>query len=191
MPPGESRAALADIASVRESRSRAALALGVVGTVLLLDVLTKLWIVRNFSLYESVQLLGDWVRLTYTHNVGAAFGIHVGEHSRIFFLLLSLVALAVLALIYRATPATDRLRIAAVSLVAGGALGNLADRLRYERGVVDFLDVGIGSHRWPVFNVADMAVSTGAILLLISFYAEGRRDRRQTGREDDAGGDGG
>lgn len=190
MPPGESRA-IADAGTVRESSTKAALALGIVGTVLLLDVLTKLWIVRNFSLYESVQILGDWVRLTYTHNMGAAFGIHVGEHSRVFFLLLSLVALAVLALIYRATPPTDRLRIVALSLVAGGALGNILDRLRYERGVVDFLDVGIGPHRWPVFNVADMAVSTGAILLLISFYAEGRRDGRKRGGAGDAGGDGG
>lgn len=173
MLPGEAGAAL-EVTAAERIPSKGALAVGIVGVVLVLDILTKLWVVQSFALYESVPVLGDWVRLTYTHNRGAAFGIHVGEHSRVFFLLLSLVALVVLGLIYRATPARDRLRIAALALVAGGALGNILDRIRFERGVVDFLDLGIGVHRWPVFNVADMAVSTGAILLLLSFYSEER-----------------
>ena len=86
--------------------------------------------------------------------------------------ILSLVALVVLGLIYRSTPARDRLRLLAVALVSAGAIGNIIDRFRFEAGVVDFLDVGIGVHRWPIFNVADMAVSVGAVLLLISFYFE-------------------
>ncbi|MFQ5679682.1 MAG: signal peptidase II [Gemmatimonadota bacterium] len=175
MAPAES-GALLEVGSVRESPSKAALALTLLSVVVLFDLITKAWIVRSFSLYESVQVLGDWVRITYTHNRGAAFGIHVGEHSRIFFLGLSAVALVVLGLIYRSTSPADRIRIGALALVAGGALGNIVDRLRYDRGVVDFLDVGVGVHRWPVFNVADMAVSTGAILLLLSFYFEGRRE---------------
>lgn len=175
MRPGEAGAP-ASVTAVGEGPSKRVLALTIVAVVLVCDMLTKLWIIQNFSLYESVPVLGEWVRLTYTHNRGAAFGIHVGEHSRLFFLVLSLVALVVLGLLYRGTAATDRLRIGALSLVAGGAVGNIVDRIRYERGVVDFLDVGIGSHRWPVFNVADMAVSTGAILLLVSFYAEGRQE---------------
>lgn len=173
MRPGEA-GNLEGVTGIGESPSKQAVALTVVAVVFVLDLLTKLWIVQNFSLYESVPVLGDWVRLTYTHNRGAAFGIHVGDHSRTFFLVLSLVALIVLWVLYRATPATDRQRVAAVALVAGGALGNILDRIRYERGVVDFIDVGIGAHRWPVFNVADTAVSIGAILLLLSFYAEGR-----------------
>ena len=59
-----------------------------------------------------------------------------------------------------------------MALVSAGAIGNIIDRLRFEAGVVDFLDVGVGSYRWPIFNVADMAVSIGAVLLLISFYFE-------------------
>jgi signal peptidase II len=121
-----------------------------------------------------VPVLGEFFRLTYTHNPGAAFGINIGEHSRVFFLILSLVALIVLGVIYRATPAADRLRLLALALVSAGAVGNIIDRLRFEAGVVDFLDVGLGSHRWPIFNVADMAVSIGAVLLLISFYFEDR-----------------
>jgi signal peptidase II len=119
-----------------------------------------------------VPVLGDLFRLTYTHNPGAAFGINIGEQSRLFFLVLSLLALVVLGIIFRSTPASDRVRLVAVALVSGGAIGNIIDRIRFEAGVVDFLDVGIGAHRWPIFNVADMAVSTGAVLLLISFYFE-------------------
>jgi len=177
VPPGEAGAALEVTAGGPRLSGKSRLALGIVGAVLLLDVLTKLWVVRTFDFHESVPVLGDWVRLTYTHNPGAAFGIHVGEHSRVFFLTLSLVALGVLGLLYRSTAAGDRLRLIALSLVAGGAIGNILDRIRFERGVVDFLDVGIGSFRWPVFNLADMAVSSGAILLLISFYAEDRQAR--------------
>lgn len=178
MPPGDSRA-LTDVGSSRLVLTKPGIAVTVVGVVLVADILTKLWIIQNFALYQQVAILGEFLRLTYTHNRGAAFGIHVGEHSRVFFLVLSLIALGVVAFIYRATPARDRLRLLALSLVAGGAIGNILDRIRYERGVVDFIDVGIGSYRWPVFNVADMAVSTGAVLLLVSFYFEGREEERE------------
>lgn len=183
MRPGESGAIL-DVTAAGRGLSKRALAGTIVGVVLVLDILTKLWVVQSFALYESVPVLGDWVRLTYTHNPGAAFGIHVGEHSRVFFLTLSLVALGVLVLLYRGTSAFDRLRIVALSLVAGGAIGNIVDRIRYERGVVDFLDVGIGTHRWPVFNVADMAVSTGAVLLLVAFYTEEDEEDGEAGETD-------
>ena len=153
---------------------------GVIGVTLLLDVLTKQWIVTTLVLYEIRPVLGDVFRLTYTHNPGAAFGINIGEHSRIFFLALSLVALVILGLMYRSTPRRDVLRLAAVALVCGGAMGNILDRLRYEAGVVDFIDIGIGSHRFWIFNVADSAVSVGAVLLLISFYLEERHAHRTT-----------
>lgn len=156
---------------------KGALLAWVVGVVVLLDYLTKEWVVRTIPMYERREVLGDWFRLTYTHNPGAAFGIHVGEHSRFFFLGLALVALVVLALIYRATSRRDGLRLFAVALVTAGAIGNVLDRLRYSAGVVDFLDVGIGDSRWPTFNVADSAVSVGAVLLLVSFWLEERRAR--------------
>ncbi|MEN8144606.1 MAG: signal peptidase II [Gemmatimonadota bacterium] len=146
--------------------------LWVAGLILAVDVATKLWVVQNLTLYHSVPVLGDFIRFTYTHNKGAAFGVNIGEHSRVFFLLLSILALGVLSYIYKVTPITDRLRLFATALVSGGAIGNILDRIRYERGVVDFLDVGIGTHRFYVFNVADMAVSVGAVLLLFSFYTE-------------------
>lgn len=188
MPPADPAAAEAGAVEAPDPRvmtaggsgvSKTAITVVTIAIVLTLDIVTKFWVVRTFDLYETTPVLGDFFRFTYTHNRGAAFGIDIGEHSRIFFLVLSLVALGVLAAIYRATPAWDRLRVLALSLVAGGALGNILDRIRYERGVVDFLDFGVGASRFPVFNIADTAVTIGATLLLISFWLEGRQERKE------------
>lgn len=151
---------------------------GVGGVVLLLDILTKQWVVGALTMHYPQPILGDFLRFTYTHNPGAAFGINIGEHSRLFFLALSLVALVVLGWMYRVTPRRDLLRLTALALVCGGAVGNILDRLRYEAGVVDFIDVGFGGYRFWIFNIADSAVTVGAVLLLISFYLEERRERR-------------
>mgnify|MGYP006282295939 CR=1 FL=1 len=159
----------------------------VAGTVLVLDRLTKRWIVDNLTLHEIIPVWGDFFRLTYTHNYGAAFGIDVGQYSRVFFLTLAVLALGVLMYLYVYTPLSRRLRLWALALVAGGAVGNIIDRVRFEAGVVDFLDVGVGSFRWPVFNVADMAVSVGAVLLMITFYREETRseEARQSSAAED------
>ena len=154
-----------------------AIVLGVVA----IDLITKLWIQRSFRLYEQVEVIGDYVRLTFIYNPGAAFGIHVGEYSRIVFFLLSLIALIALIVMYWTTPHHDRLRLSSIALICGGALGNLVDRVRSPRGVVDFLDVGVGDVRWPVFNVADMAVTIGAILLAVSLWSEDTKPREDGG----------
>lgn len=156
---------------------------GILVPVVALDVATKLVIQRTVREYDHIRIIGDYVRLTYIHNPGAAFGIEVGPYSRMIFLVLSLVALAALAGMYWVTPARDRVRLAAISLICGGAMGNLIDRLRSTRGVVDFLDVGIGDLRWPVFNVADIAVTTGAIFLALSLWQEeqGQHEPRSPG----------
>ncbi|MGH7482902.1 MAG: signal peptidase II [Longimicrobiales bacterium] len=146
--------------------------LSIIGGVVLLDVATKLAIQHSFHLYQQVEIIGDYVRLTYIYNPGAAFGIHLGPYSRVIFLVLSAVALAALAGMYWSTPLTDRVRLAAIALICGGAIGNLADRVRSVHGVVDFIDIGIGTTRWPVFNVADIAVTIGAIFLALSLWRE-------------------
>lgn len=167
--------------AAEEGIHKGVLLLAVAGIILLLDVLTKEWIVATLVLYEIRPVFGEFFRLTYTHNPGAAFGINIGEHSRLFFLALSLVALVVLGWMYRITPRRDVLRLTSLALVCGGAIGNILDRLRYDAGVVDFIDIGFGSHRFWIFNIADSAVSMGAVLLLISFYLEERRDARAAG----------
>lgn len=152
--------------------TKALILAGVLVGVLLLDVSTKLLVQQHFYLYQQVDIVGEYVRLTYIHNPGAAFGIHLGEYSRQIFLVLSLVALGALVGMYWFTPATDRTRLGAIALICAGAIGNLIDRIRLEAGVVDFIDVGYGTVRWPVFNVADMAVTAGAIVLALSLWKE-------------------
>ena len=152
--------------------AKAAILTGVLAIVLSVDLATKLMIQRNFHLYQQVDIIGDYLRLTYIHNPGAAFGIHVGDYSRYIFLGLSVIALGALAAMYWVTPVRDKVRLFSISLICAGAIGNLLDRIRDHRGVVDFLDVGLGDLRWPVFNVADIAVTTGAILLALSLWRE-------------------
>ena len=147
---------------------------GVLFGVVAVDLITKLLIQRTFALYDQMNIVGDYVRLTYIHNPGAAFGITLGPpgYSRFIFLALSVIALIALAGMYWVTPKRDRVRLSAIALICAGAIGNLLDRVRSAAGVVDFLDVGIGDLRWPVFNVADIAVTTGAIFLALSLWKE-------------------
>ncbi|HLU24513.1 MAG TPA: signal peptidase II [Longimicrobiales bacterium] len=144
--------------------------------VLGLDVTTKRWALETLSHGESVWVLAGTIPLTLAFNKGAAFSLNVGEASRYVFLVLSLVALAVLVVLYRNTRQDDTVRLLALSLIGAGAVGNLIDRIRWDRGVVDFIGpIDLGFMYWPIFNVADMAITSGAILLVISLWLEERR----------------
>lgn len=146
----------------------------VMGVVLLLDLVTKYVAEQTLSpAGVPVPVVGDVLRWTLVYNPGAAFGLYLGSYSRWIFLGLSVAALFILWRMYRETNAGDRLRTLAIALVSSGAAGNLVDRVRHEYGVVDFIDVGLGASRWPTFNVADMAVSTGAFLLAWVLWNEG------------------
>lgn len=147
-------------------------------TVILSDIVTK-WIAVSDLYPRGVprEVFGDVVRLTLVYNRGAAFGLHLGQYSRWIFLVLTIAALVILAQLYRQTSVRDVARTLAISLVSGGAIGNLIDRVRGPQGVVDFIDIGFGDLRWPTFNVADMAVSTGAVLLAWVLWGEERSER--------------
>jgi signal peptidase II len=171
-----------DIAGGTALRSKLGAFAGSAGAILALDIFTKFLVKQTLHVYESIPVFGDFFRLTYIYNPGAAFGLHLGPYSRFIFLSLAFVALGVLLVMYRHTAADDRLRLFAIGAIAGGALGNVLDRIRSAEGVVDFLDFGIGNLRWPVFNIADTAVTIGAVLLLASLWAEDqRRDRDKSG----------
>jgi signal peptidase II len=152
---------------------RVFLAAGVATVVL--DLITKLVAEGTLLRTPGVSVFGDWFQLRLVYNQGAAFGLHLGPYSRWIFFAVALVAVFVLARMSRFSPPGDRFRQLALGLVAGGAAGNLIDRIRSSRGVVDFLDVGIGALRWPTFNLADIAVSCGAIALVISMWREDSR----------------
>ncbi len=159
----------ADLAAPMSTRRYLAIVLAVV----LVDAFTKLLAVDRLSpAYVPHPVFGEWFRLTLVYNPGAAFGLHLGPWSRWIFMALTVVAVVVMWRLYTSSPPGARWRVWALALVTGGALGNLIDRIRSARGVVDFLDVGVEAWRWPTFNVADIAVSTGAVLLTIVFWNE-------------------
>ena len=145
-------------------------------TVLALDVTTKsLAVAHLVPEYVPHEVLGDWVQLTLAYNPGASFGIGAGPYSRVIFIVLAAFALVILGQLYRATARDDRARAAALGLVSAGALGNMMDRLRSSRGVVDFIDLGMGDVRFYTFNVADVAITVGALLLARILWQEERR----------------
>lgn len=150
-------------------------------TIVAIDLITKLMAVSMLDPYAAPrQVIGEGVRFALVYNPGAAFGLYLGGYSRWIFMALTLGALFILRRLYQQTRPEDRLRVVAIALVAAGAIGNLIDRIRSELGVVDFIDVGIGTHRWPTFNVADMAVSGGAFLLAWVLWGEEHPDASAT-----------
>ncbi|HEV8265644.1 MAG TPA: signal peptidase II [Gemmatimonadales bacterium] len=141
------------------------------------DFATKL-LAEAFLARRPLALIGDWVQLRLVYNQGAAFGLDVGAYSRWVFFGLAVLALFVLGSMVRNTRPGDKFRLVALALVCGGAAGNLIDRLRSAQGVVDFMDVGVGSWRWPTFNIADSAITIGAIALALSLWQEGRAQQQ-------------
>jgi signal peptidase II len=129
------------------------------------DCATKRWASAELVEHVPRPVVGDVVRFTLSHNTGAATGITLGEYSRVGFSVLTLGALVVLFGLYRQARPDDTRTIVAVGAVTGGALGNLIDRLRWDRGVVDFIDVGFGASRFWIFNLADVGVTCGALAL--------------------------
>ena len=116
------------------------------------------------------DLAGGWFRLTLGYNPGAAFGLRLGSWSRGIFLVLAAGVLRGVWRLYRATPDRANARVFALALLAAGAAGNALTRLLSEDGVIDFLDLGAGSHRLPTFNLADVAVTAGAARLCRSLW---------------------
>ncbi len=145
--------------------------------IMAVDVITKRWALEALAL-ESGELLGGLVPLTLAFNKGAAFGMSIGDDSRWFFVPVTIIALILLGILYKQAERNDYLRILSITLVVSGAVGNLYDRVRWSRGVVDFLgpvQLPIFGP-FPIFNVADMAITCGAVLLAISFWLEERQE---------------
>lgn len=141
------------------------------------DVVTKRMAMSGLDYGVPHDVLGEIVRFTLVFNRGAAFGTTVGEASRWIFTALAVAILVVLVRMARNASPAEGWKLFALGLICGGAIGNLIDRLRWSQGVVDFVDVGLGEHRFWVFNVADSAVSVGAVLLVLILWSEERRAR--------------
>ena len=147
--------------------------LGLSGLIIVLDQLTKLWVVSALRLVPSVELT-SFFHPVFVYNPGAAFSFlsDAGGWQRWFFVVLALAVSGWLTLLIR-QHAVERLLPLAAALILGGALGNVIDRIRFG-AVVDFVDVHAAGWHWPAFNVADSAISLGVALLIWQqlFHAE-------------------
>jgi signal peptidase II len=145
--------------------------LGCAGVVLALDQFSKAAVSARLDLSEPVSVVGEFVRLTLVHNRGAAFGLFPG--SPVPFIIVSALAIAVVLYLFARDAYRNLASRLLLGCILGGALGNLIDRVRWGY-VVDFIEIGAGNYHWPVFNVADSAVTLGVILLAWNLAQPGR-----------------
>lgn len=137
--------------------------------VIVLDIWTKHLVLQRIDLHEAIPVIPNFFQLVHVRNTGAAFGIGANAASKLVPLLLNVGAIAVFLVVVMyalRSAVTDRLLQTGLHLILGGAIGNLLDRFRFGY-VVDFLDVYIGRHHWPAFNVADSAICIGIGLLFL------------------------
>ena len=142
---------------------------GIAALVIIIDQLTKLWIMTNFALHEQQNVIPGLFDLVYVTNTGAAFGFLAGSKNllrQLFFVGVAIVALVVIVYAYGHLKRQGKIFVYALGLIGGGAIGNLIDRLRFG-SVVDFLDFYLGSYHWPAFNAADSAITVGVGLFLL------------------------
>lgn len=149
----------------------------VTGGIVLLDQVTKALIQKWMPLHSVREVVPGFFSLVHVRNTGAAFSFLAGGPSSLrpaFLVTLTLLVMGILLFAYRKLPSRDRWMRAAYSLILGGAAGNLVDRLRLGE-VIDFLDFYVGTHHWPAFNIADSAITTGAVMVLVSFLPRKQR----------------
>jgi len=137
----------------------------IIGVIVILDQITKYIIEKHVRLYDVITVIPGFFNITHVRNKGAAFSLFASAPAMfrsMFFITVSIIAIMVIAFLIRKTH--ERLQVVAFSLIAGGAAGNLIDRIRYGE-VVDFIQWYVKSYYWPSFNVADSAISIGVALL--------------------------
>lgn len=140
--------------------------------IVLVDQVTKQAAWAGFDVGRQLDLIPGVLRINLVKNSGAAFGMFEG--GRVFFILAGLIAVAVISYVGWRLPKRERLKRVLLGLILGGAIGNLIDRV-YDGAVIDFIEMGVAGYWWPVYNVADIAVSVGAVLLLFHVMFSNRR----------------
>lgn len=149
------------------------------GLVIMLDQLTKAMAESYLSMHSAVTVIPGFFDLVLAYNEGAAFSFlaDAGGWQRWFFTALAIAVSVFLILWLRRLPSNERMMAIALSLILGGAIGNLIDRIRYGH-VVDFISWYYGDYRWPAFNLADSAITLGAALLIIHAIFFDHRNRK-------------
>lgn len=155
------------------NRKRLSILIILSATVFLLDRLTKMLVAFFIMPYHSYTVLGDFFKLTHVCNPGGAFGTRLGGN--MFYIISAIVAIAVV-FIWLFKKETSKILLVAISLMLGGAIGNLYDRIAFGT-VTDFLDFGIGQIRWPTFNIADSAITIGIVLVIIDGFFSRKNER--------------
>jgi signal peptidase II len=158
--------------------------------ILVADIITKRWALEALAHGGTVE--GPFgLPLTLAFNKGIAFGLDVPDAGRWLLIVASVLVVGMLTVMFRHARPNDWIRLSSLSLVAAGALGNLIDRVRWERGVVDFIGpIDLGFMLWPIFNIADMAITVGAGLLALTMWRDGSaRTAPVAGRAEAAAGE--
>ena len=150
------------------------------GVLVIADQVTKAVVHRAMTLHESIPVVPS-VNLTYTRNPGAAFSLLADADPTFrgwFFLVVSIVALTLITVFLRRVERGDWWTLIGLSLILGGAVGNLIDRIRHGE-VIDFIDLYLGRYHWPVFNLADSGITIGMVMLLGHALLQRRPEVRQ------------
>jgi signal peptidase II len=150
--------------------------------VLVLDQWTKWLVETHLPVHSAHEVVPGLVNLTHVRNTGVAFGLFAEHGSAAgpwLLALLGVVALVVVTLYFLRTSDGDLMLLTALALVLGGAIGNLVDRVA-SGAVTDFIDVYVGTHHWPSFNVADSAISVGIVLMALDALRGARRPEPAT-----------
>ena len=153
--------------------------------VIVIDQFTKHLVNLHLPPYASITLLENFVHFSHVRNPGGAFGVLSWVHPK-FFIVISGLAIGVVFVFFASLEKSQRLPATALSLILGGAVGNLIDRVRFG-SVVDFIDVHWHSLKWPAFNVADAAITIGVFLLIIEILSSETQRRRQVAQESASG----
>lgn len=142
--------------------------LTVVLPVVALDQVTKSLVMATIEKYHTITIIPGFFNLVHIYNPGGAFGFLASQGAvvrNVFFFSISWLAILLVLYFFWRTPRGYRLLSSAFALILGGALGNMIDRIRLGK-VVDFLDVYIGRHHWPAFNIADSAITVGMLIFV-------------------------
>jgi signal peptidase II len=162
------------------------LLLAITVPVIILDQLTKAWILAMLRLHEGFPVIDGFFNIVHVRNPGAAFGFLAGAapaFRSVFFLSVTLAAIILILHFSRSIRNDEPSLVVSLALILAGAGGNLIDRVRFGE-VVDFLDVYAGAYHWPAFNVADAAITTGASLLVLILLARRKERAAGEGREE-------
>ena len=148
----------------------------VIASIAMADQFTKSMIEKTMFLNQSLEIIPGFFNIVYVKNPGAAWGLFSDMASLRVPFLVSVSVIAVGVIFYLIGDSKGQAPVIALSMICGGAIGNLIDRATLGE-VTDFLDFYIGNYHWPAFNVADSAITVGVALMIVFFYLEEKNER--------------